>query len=655
MPPSPQGSTSSVSPSKLAPPKAKHPTNVPYDPLVHVNSKPPFSFSSLIFMAIENSQQKALPVKEIYSWIVQQFPYFKTAPTGWKNSVRHNLSLNKCFQKVEKAANLGKGSLWMVEPQFRPNLIQALSRSPFHAGSGMDKATYKSLQQQRSNNASPTGNGSHYSKDNFPQLTSRLAPADAQNGLMHHDDLDDISRSSTPIDYDGGGGGGGGELGVHHSNLHPYQHPSHLQQHEQQPHHHLSPSAVVQQQQHHQQLIAIAAAGGVGYHHHSRHGVGSPEPSVNGVGGANTTNTTTTYLSTVDGATIVSCPTGVVYMNGAGSAVNGASSATNTIEDVNAATAMLALKHGPKIFTESSFRNGNPPVITTSPSEDHTYSAGGVGVQELASNGVVVATTNGGGASSTAAVPSNGISCCSSSDERYEPNRHHQPQHHAVNHASNHHLHPVQSQPPHQQHHSIRHSDNISNGASSDATYESSEENHPPHAIATAEDVEERRRQEGVFALLNLSQMTYSHSPSSSISSSASTLSSPSASSTGSLKRAAPNDSPYGGASAGHNGSYHHRQQHDVASPDRTRAASPQHHHLPQHHLHHHTPHLLHQADQGGNMLQPIVSFYGGAGGGSSSSSSSADLTRQYASPPPAKKTKPRSSLKKLKKKSLAR
>lgn len=145
-------------------------------------------------MAIENAQQKALPVKEIYAWIVQHFPYFKTAPTGWKNSVRHNLSLNKCFQKVEKAAvnseasseerhnltvltsppqNLGKGSLWMVEPQYRPNLIQALSRSPFHSGSGIDKTTYKAMQQQAQQQAqhqqrstdSPTSSvGSSYSK-----------------------------------------------------------------------------------------------------------------------------------------------------------------------------------------------------------------------------------------------------------------------------------------------------------------------------------------------------------------------------------------------------------------------------------------------------------------------------------------------------------
>lgn len=81
----------------------KHPHNIPYDPLVHTNKKPPYSFSCLIFMAIEDSEQKALPVKEIYTWILEHFPYFKNAPTGWKNSVRHNLSLNKCFEKVEKA------------------------------------------------------------------------------------------------------------------------------------------------------------------------------------------------------------------------------------------------------------------------------------------------------------------------------------------------------------------------------------------------------------------------------------------------------------------------------------------------------------------------------------------------------------------------
>ncbi|XP_034040402.1 forkhead box protein N2 isoform X2 [Thalassophryne amazonica] len=95
-----------------------------------LTSKPPFSFSLLIYMAIEQSPSKSLPVKEIYGWILEHFPYFSSAPTGWKNSVRHNLSLNKCFRKVERTLGKasGKGSLWCVDPEYRPNLIQALKK-----------------------------------------------------------------------------------------------------------------------------------------------------------------------------------------------------------------------------------------------------------------------------------------------------------------------------------------------------------------------------------------------------------------------------------------------------------------------------------------------------------------------------------------------
>lgn len=51
--------------------------------------------------------------------ISRHFPYFKTAPNGWKNSVRHNLSLNKCFEKIEKPPGSGsqrKGCLWAIHP-----------------------------------------------------------------------------------------------------------------------------------------------------------------------------------------------------------------------------------------------------------------------------------------------------------------------------------------------------------------------------------------------------------------------------------------------------------------------------------------------------------------------------------------------------------
>ncbi|XP_041653983.1 forkhead box protein N2 isoform X2 [Cheilinus undulatus] len=103
----------------------------PTQHLPPASSKPPYSFSSLIFMAIEDSPQKRLPVKDIYEWIINNFPFYRTATGGWRNSVRHNLSLSKSFRRIQrdKSQSVGKGSLWCVCPEYRPALLEVLRKT----------------------------------------------------------------------------------------------------------------------------------------------------------------------------------------------------------------------------------------------------------------------------------------------------------------------------------------------------------------------------------------------------------------------------------------------------------------------------------------------------------------------------------------------
>lgn len=124
-------------PQQQANPQLTHPQQVPPLPAPASSSSPAaaqrkssssrrnawgnMSYADLITKAIESSPEKRLTLSQIYEWMVKSVPYFKdkgdsNSSAGWKNSIRHNLSLHSRFVRVQNEGT-GKSSWWMLNPE----------------------------------------------------------------------------------------------------------------------------------------------------------------------------------------------------------------------------------------------------------------------------------------------------------------------------------------------------------------------------------------------------------------------------------------------------------------------------------------------------------------------------------------------------------
>ncbi|KAK3505151.1 hypothetical protein B0T13DRAFT_29441 [Neurospora crassa] len=88
-----------------------------FPPIIDDGTKPHHSYATLIGMAILRSPQRRLTLSQIYKWIAETFSFYQLSDSGWQNSIRHNLSLNKHFIKQERPKDdPGKGNYWAIEP-----------------------------------------------------------------------------------------------------------------------------------------------------------------------------------------------------------------------------------------------------------------------------------------------------------------------------------------------------------------------------------------------------------------------------------------------------------------------------------------------------------------------------------------------------------
>ena len=110
-------------PEESSGPEIPEPQNMPL--IEDDGKKPQYSYAALIGMSILRAPGRRLTLAQIYKWISDSFAYYRVSQTGWQNSIRHNLSLNKAFIKQERPKDdPGKGNYWAIEPGMETQFIK---------------------------------------------------------------------------------------------------------------------------------------------------------------------------------------------------------------------------------------------------------------------------------------------------------------------------------------------------------------------------------------------------------------------------------------------------------------------------------------------------------------------------------------------------
>lgn len=140
------------------------------------DQKPPYSYISLTFMAIQSSEEKMLTLNDIYKFIMDRFPYYRKNTQRWQNSLRHNLSFNDCFIKIPRRPDKpGKGSYWALHPN---------SGDMFENGSFLRRRKRFKLKGQ---------NGHHMKIDHHGSILAEL---------RHYESTEKANKSRSMIDSD---------------------------------------------------------------------------------------------------------------------------------------------------------------------------------------------------------------------------------------------------------------------------------------------------------------------------------------------------------------------------------------------------------------------------------------------------------------------
>ncbi|XP_014220484.1 forkhead box protein J1-A-like isoform X1 [Trichogramma pretiosum] len=151
--------------------------------LVDESKKPPYSYATLICLAMRANDNR-VTLSSIYAWIRDNFKYYRVADPAWQNSIRHNLSLNKCFVKLPRSKDEpGKGGFWKLDVERLEEGRRTRRRNAFSRRSRTSPASSRSA-----------GNGATGNSGLVPPATTTTSNDQLQQSLVFASETDHVSK-----------------------------------------------------------------------------------------------------------------------------------------------------------------------------------------------------------------------------------------------------------------------------------------------------------------------------------------------------------------------------------------------------------------------------------------------------------------------------
>ncbi|KAM0688453.1 forkhead box [Conglomerata obtusa] len=157
------------------------------------------SYQKIIIDAIQSSNDRKMTLAQIYKYFIDVAGFSINDSATWKNSIRHNLSLNKIFKKVPRGEDdlPGKGAYWALDDKG----VYVLDRDVGDTHITGDLNDNKELKCQYKKKKNPTCNQYSINFENYQQKRTKKVAKSNYNDNFEFDSKYIVFQKPSEVNY----------------------------------------------------------------------------------------------------------------------------------------------------------------------------------------------------------------------------------------------------------------------------------------------------------------------------------------------------------------------------------------------------------------------------------------------------------------------